>query len=209
MKTIDLATWSRRSQYAFFREMAGPYFNLTAPVDVTRLVEVEKPKGVSMFNAALFAIMGAANACPALRMRFRGEQVVEHAAVHASVTVPIEDDQFAFCDIPFSTRWSEFDAACKAAVGRARRQTELKDHVAHLDDWIYLSCLPWISFTAMTHPTGGRDDCIPRIAWGKMDRHGETWRMPVAIQVHHALVDGLHIGHFFAELEQRLQDGLS
>ncbi len=129
--------------------------------------------------------------------------------MHASVTVPIEDDQFAFCDIPFSPEWPTFDAACKAAVEQAKRQTELKDHVAHLDDWIYLSCLPWISFTGMTHPTGGRDDCIPRIAWGKMDRQGEMWRMPVAIQVHHALVDGLHIGRFFAELEQLLSDGIS
>ena len=94
-------------------------------------------------------------------------------------------------------------------MAQARRQTELKDHVAHLDDWIYLTCVPWLSFTGLTHPTNGRDDCIPRIAWGKVERHGETWRMPVAIQVHHALVDGRHIGQFFAALEEWLTEDFS
>ncbi len=209
VKTIDLANWPRRSQYEFFRTIADPHFSITAPVDVTRLVEVDKPAGVSMFGAVLFAIMQAANACPELRTRFRGDKVIEHETVNASVTVPIEGDQFAFCDILFSADWSTFDTACKDAMAQAGRQTALKDHVAHLDDWIYLSCVPWISFTGLTHPTNGPNDCIPRIAWGKIGRQDEIWRVPVAIQVHHALVDGRHIGQFFNALQEQLTVGFS
>jgi chloramphenicol O-acetyltransferase type A len=204
MKIIELDTWPRRSQYLFFREVANPHFALTATVDATRLIMVDKPAGVPVFNAALHAIMGAANAVPELRTRFSGEVIREHERVHASVTVPIEGERFAFCDVPFSNDWAEFDKNCRREVERAKRQDTLKDEVAGEEDWIYLTCLPWLAFTAMTHPVDGPEDCIPRIAWGKIERDGERWRMPVAIQVHHALVDGRHLGLFFEELDERL-----
>ena len=57
----------------------------------------------------------------------------------------------------------------------------------------------------MTHPFDGPQDCIPRIAWGKIAADGERWAMPVAVQVHHALVDGRHIGQFFEKLETEMQ----
>ncbi len=209
MKIIDMETWPRRSQFAFFRGLANPHFSLTAPVDATVLMERLKPAGVSPFNAALFAIMGAANAVPALRMRFRGDRVVEHDTVHASVTVPIENQGFGFCDIEYTPDWGAFDARCRERVARARAQRELTDHAAGEDRWIFLSCLPWVGFTAMTNPTAGPDDCIPRITWGRIERRDGGWRMPVAVEVHHALVDGLHAGQFFAELERRLEQPLS
>lgn len=208
MKVIDLETWPRRSQFAFFRGVANPHFSLTASIDATRLVEDLKPKGVSLFNAALFAIMAAANGVPELRTRFRGDRVIEHEVVHASVTVPIEDERFAFCEIEFSPDWPAFDARCRQAVADAKRQTVLEDRVAQRDDWIYLSCLPWVAFTAMTNPTNGPDDCTPRIAWGKFERQDGRWRLPVGVEAHHALVDGLHVGKFYQELARRLSDDL-
>ncbi|MDH3713208.1 MAG: hypothetical protein OET44_05080 [Gammaproteobacteria bacterium] len=79
-----------------------------------------------MFNATLFAIVGAANAVPELRMRFRAEQIIEHEIVNASVTVPIGDDSFGFCDIKYVDDWHVFDARCNDAVQRAKSQTELR-----------------------------------------------------------------------------------
>jgi len=204
VKSIDLKTWPRRSQYAFFRNVAQPHFSLTSNVDATYLMVTLKPAGVSVFNATLFAIVGAANAVAALRMRFRAQRVIEHQIVHASVTVPIADDAFGFCDIEYTPDWREFDGRCTHAVERAKRQTELRDDVAHLDNWLYMSCLPWVDFTSMTNPVDGADDCVPRITWGKITQHGGNWRLPVAIQVHHALVDGLHLGRFYEALQHRL-----
>lgn len=204
MKTIELQSWPRRSQYEFFRGVAQPHFSLTAVLDATHLAEVLKPRGVSLFNGALFAIMAAANSVPELRTRFRGDQVVEHEAVGASFTVPIGDEGFAFCEVEFTPDWAAFDARCSAAVEAAKQQQALVDKVSHQDQWIFLSCLPWISFTAMTNPRHGPDDCIPRITWGRFTRQGDRWQVPVGIGAHHALVDGLHIGRFYQELERRL-----
>ena len=204
MSLIDPGSWPRLSQFTFFRGVANPHFALTARADASRLMEVEKPAGISVFNAALHAIMSAANAVPELRTRFKGETVREHETVHASVTVPIEGERFAFCDIPFSPDWPQFDENCRREVTKAKQQNDLKDNVAGEDEWIYLTCLPWLHFTAMTHPVDGPEDCIPRIGWGKIEQDDGRWRMPVGIQVHHALVDGRHVGQFFEALDERL-----
>ena len=79
---------------------------------------------------------------------------------------------------------------------------ELKEHIEDSDEWIFLSCLPWLRFTAMSNPNSGPDDCIPRISWGKFFEHDSIWLMPVSVQVHHALVDGIHVGRFFEMLER-------
>jgi len=203
MDTIDMATWPRKSLFDFFRQTAAPHFSLTAPVDVTHLEKCRREAGFSLFNAVLFAIMAAANAIPELRMRFRKDRVVQHEVVHASATVPIEGDRFAFCPVEYVQSWEAFNSACQAAIERAKTQDELSEHIES-DEWIFLSCLPWVNFTALTNPNGGPDDCIPRITWGKSETRHKQATIPVGIQVHHALVDGVHVGRFYEALNDKL-----
>ncbi|MCA8921526.1 MAG: chloramphenicol acetyltransferase [Planctomycetes bacterium] len=204
MKTIDLTTWARRKQYAFFRGFARPHFSLCAEVDCTRLLEELKPAGVAPFNAVLWCLLAAANDVPELRQRLRGDQVIEHAQVHPSVTVPTAEDGFAFCHLSFDPDWASFDRDCRAAFAAAAARAELVD--AEGDHWLYLSCLPWVSFSSMSNPVRGPDDCVPRITWGRFAQREGRWKLPVAAQVHHALVDGRHLGRFYAGVERRLAE---
>ena len=204
MIPINVAKWPRRSQYLFFRTYRNPHFSVTADVDVTHLMSVMKPSGMPVFNACLFAITGAANDISEFKTRFDSTHVYQCNDVGASVTVPIEDRKFAFCDIPWSADWQTFNEVCKREVAAARQQTELKNKVAGQGGWIYMTCLPWVHLTAMTHPVAGPEDCIPRIAWGKIAQTNGGWKMPVAVQVHHALADGLHVGLYFDALQTRL-----
>ena len=66
---------------------------------------------------------------------------------------------------------------------------------------LYLSCLPWIEVTGVTHASPGDPlDCIPRILWGRMVDD----RLFISATAHHALVDGRHLARFFGELEARV-----
>lgn len=206
MKTIDLENWPRASHYHLFRKVTQPHLGLVAPVEVTPLMEVYKKDGLSVFNVALFAIMRAANNLPAFRTRFRGDSVVEHDVVHASITVPIKDERFAFCEIDYQDDFHQFNSLCQARIRAAENQTDLVDNIVGQDNWLYLSCLPWVNFTAMNNPLNGPDDCIPRIVWGMMTRAHNRWHMPVGVEAHHSLVDGLHIAQFFKNIENILGD---
>jgi chloramphenicol O-acetyltransferase type A len=75
------------------------------------------------------------------------------------------------------------------------------------DDVVYHTTLPWFSFTSFAHArTPGRGDSIPRIVFGKFVNEGERKLMPISIEVHHALMDGLHVGRYLGRLEEVLAD---
>ena len=71
------------------------------------------------------------------------------------------------------------------------------------DDLVYITCLPWIKFTHISHTISlNKDDSVPRISWGKYYKQGERTLLPFSVQVHHALADGYHVALFVDKLQQ-------
>lgn len=206
MKTLDMRDWPRKGLYDYFRTLPSPHFSLTADVDVTMLITRAKPRGVSVFNAVLYAVMRAANRIPEFRQRLDGPDVIEFDAVHPSPTVPIDGDRFAFCYFDYVDNWPDFNQACAQAIEAGKQKTGLEDDSAHSLDLVFTSCLPWVRFTSMHHPVQGPDDSFPRISWGKFAEQQGRWTMPVNLQVHHALVDGLHAGRFYQYMQETLDE---
>jgi chloramphenicol O-acetyltransferase type A len=50
----------------------------------------------------------------------------------------------------------------------------------------------------MIHPLDLKNiDSIPRFAWGKFFQEGDRLKIPLSVQAHHALMDGIHMGRYF------------
>ena len=49
-----------------------------------------------------------------------------------------------------------------------------------------------------------RGDDNPKATWGKYRREVRRLIMPFSLQVHHSLMDGLHVGRYFEALQERL-----
>ena len=70
---------------------------------------------------------------------------------------------------------------------------------------IYFTTLPWLSFTSFAHARKrGREDSVPRIAFGKFVKENDRTWMPFSVEVHHALMDGLHVGRYVNRLQEAL-----
>lgn len=204
-RPIDLATWPRAEQFRFFRAYGRPHYAVTARLDATRLLEVLKPAGVSPYRACLYAIGAGVHGVAEFRQRFRGDTVVEHDAVELSMTVPRDDGSFAYAYVPWQAEWTAFDTQCRELVDAAARRGGLEPNTGRRDDLAYLSCLPWLDFTALDNALPGPDDCIPRISWGKFVRSTSgRWSVAMATQIHHALVDGVHLGRYFETVQSAL-----
>jgi chloramphenicol O-acetyltransferase type A len=75
------------------------------------------------------------------------------------------------------------------------------------DDMVHFTVLPWVSFTSFSHARNWRrEDSVPKIAFGKFTRENENILLPISVEVHHALMDGLHVGRFLARLEEALSE---
>lgn len=203
---IDPTQWERAGQYRLFSTYAHPHYAITARLDITRLVTLLKPTGISPNTACMYALGMAANVIPAFRHRLAaGGMVAEYARADISSTVALPCGGFAFSEIDFDPDFETFSANCREAVEAARTQTELKPNSGDLGRFVFLTCTPWTDFTSLNNAWRGPDDCIPRIAWGKFTVDG-TGRhsMAVSVEVHHALVDGEHVGRYFQEAQGAL-----
>jgi chloramphenicol O-acetyltransferase type A len=73
------------------------------------------------------------------------------------------------------------------------------------DDLLFMTAIPWVSFTSFMHPLSFPVDSVPRFAWGKFFEDGESLKMPLSVQAHHAVMDGLHMGRYFEVVQEYFQ----
>jgi chloramphenicol O-acetyltransferase type A len=207
-RRLDLATWNRREHYAFYRAYDNPYFNLCAPVDVTRLLERSRSEGgPTFFLASLWASLAAVNEIEELRYRIRGDHVVVHERVHGGSTVLVPDGTFRFGYFDYDPDFWAFVGGAASVLERVRAEMGPLEARPERDDMIHYSIIPWVAFTSFSHARRwGTDDSVPKVVFGRHHRVEDADQMPVSIEVHHALVDGLHVGRFFERFQHHLDE---
>lgn len=204
MRHIDLSTWPRRKHFEVYNAFDYPHFNLCANVDITALYPFVKQRSLSLNITLIYLFARVANAIPEFRQRIREGQVVEHGVVHPSSTILTEGDLFSFCTIPFVADYAAFAAQAAVIIEQMKQQPRLEDEPGQ-DDLLFMSSLPWVSFTALQHPIHMHPvDSVPRIAWGKFFTAGDAMKMPLSVQVHHALLDGVHLGRYYTRVQEYL-----
>ena len=202
-RVIDPVRWPRREQFELFKNFGFPYFSITADVDITSYRET-LPKGGRFTIGLVYALARAANAVPEFRQRIRGDDVIEFDVVHPSIIVLNEEEAFRFCALRFAEDYTEFSKDAPELIKHARMSLSMYN-LPDQDDFLFLTGLPWISFSGVFHaaPTHAPDS-TPRIAWGKYRDVTGRIMLPLNVQVHHALVDGIHVGRFYSEVEEML-----
>ena len=203
IKKIAFSHPHRQRHFEFFKNMNHPHFNICANVDITPLWKNLKEKKQPFTPTIVFLVAKTANQIKEFRWRIRDGEVVEHEIVHPSYTVWTEvADVFSFCEVKFQPDFKSFITDAAARMEAMRKNPSFEDEVGR-DDYLFLSAIPWVSFTSFQHampyhPT----DSVPRITWGKVfESEGKTL-MPLSVQVHHALVDGRHVGQYFQQIEK-------
>jgi len=204
MRKIDMQTWSRREHYELFNTFNHPHFNMCANVDLTKFNPYVKVHGFSSTTAIIYTISHAANAIPEFRYRMQDGEIVEYETVSPSVTILVDNDLFSFCTIDYCQDFYEFAGRATRMIAAVKDCPTLKDPPGRVD-LLYMTAIPWVSFTSFMHPMRLHPaDSIPRFAWGKYFTDGNQIKMPLSVQGHHAIMDGIHIAKFYGLMQDYL-----
>ncbi len=197
---IEIQDPHRQKHMAFFRSMESPHFQLTAQEDIRPLLHWAQGRNLPFSPLIVWVLSRAAHDIAEFRWRFRGEQIVEHEWVCPSFTVLTEASTvFSFCTVPFHPDAARFIQEAQRMIEKMQKAPSLEDEEGK-DDYLFMSSIPWVSFTGLQHAMHHPGDSIPRIAWGKYyDSHGKTL-LPLSVQAHHALIDGRHMGAYFEKV---------
>jgi chloramphenicol O-acetyltransferase type A len=199
---IDVGSWKQREHYDYFRGFANPFFSVCVDVDVTAAWRRSRePGGPSFFVATLHAAVRAADAVEPMRLRIRGDRIWLHDHVGVSTTALRQDETFGYARIPYAEDPLEFAPAARQVLDETRRVHGLP--IPQGDDVIYHSTLPWLRFTAFSNALSMHDS-IPRLVYGKCAPDADRIVMPVALEVHHAVVHGLDVARFYEQLQAQL-----
>jgi chloramphenicol O-acetyltransferase type A len=204
---LDTEAWSRRHLFRLFREYDDPFFNVCADVDVTPLHGLARAGGYSFFVAYHFLSARTANEVEPFRYRLRGERVLVHDRVDAGAIVLLPDESFTFVRFDYTEDFAAFHAGACATVERARAEPPPLDAREGRDDLVHHSVIPWVAFTSISHARDSRRRSgIPKVTFGRYREAGGRLLMPVSVEVHHALLDGLHVGRYFERLQGYCDD---
>jgi len=201
---LDIENWSRRELFEFFIGYANPYFNVCVQLDVTEFLTFVRARSTKVSLALHYFALRVANEIEPFRYRLKDGKVVIFDSIHGGTTVLLPNESFAYAYFEYQPDFEKFTGEMGSAVEAVRTSTApLKPTMR--DDVIYHTTLPWISFTSFMHArTPGRGDSIPRIVFGKFVNSGGRTMMPISVEVHHALMDGLHVGRYLNRLAEVL-----
>ena len=188
-KHIDMSKYPRIEHFNHFLAMDHPCASVTVQVDITDWVPRLKASGCPFFLSFQYAAVRAANRIPEFRQRIVPEGIVEYDYSNPSYTVALPD-------------------------GEAERLEEEGDVLSLL----FTSCVPWLNYTEAMMPYPSNHFSIPNICWGgyKTEKYlaledGQVVEkvkvsIPVTLLINHALIDGRHIGQFYANLDEELKN---
>ena len=206
MKEIDMATWPRREIFDFFSQTSRPFYSVNFRMDISKAHSFAKAKGLSFYYAMTYLVTEAMNKVEAFRYTVLDGKVYLLPRREPSFTDMKKDAQyFHICTMSAEGDIEDF---CRRAAENSASQECFINYADERPNLIYVSCLPWLELTALTNEGElGKDDCIPRIAWGKFVPEGDKLMMGFSLEVNHRFIDGADIGRFTQELE-RLMDEL-
>lgn len=211
---LDPATWPRRAAFDFFRGYDDPYFNVCAPVDVTPLVELCRSSGDVPFSlASLYLALRVCNEYEPFRYRLEDGRVLVHDRLDAGTTRLLGEERMAFVYYDHHDTFAAFRHGAAEANRLVEAGADRIDARDDRTDLIHFSSLPWVSFTSISHARNWRrEDSVPKITFGKYYADAGRLRIPVSVEVHHGLMDGVHVGRwlervqaYFAEPEPALR----
>jgi chloramphenicol O-acetyltransferase type A len=170
------------------------------------LRELCRENNLAFSIAALFYSQLAANSIREFRLRWLGEKLVEFQSIEATQTILNDDETFSFCY--FEAKPTVFEYV-EAGLASREKYIKLKTFDVEADriDLIYYSVIPWVSFTSFKHASSGdRLQTVPRIVFGKVFVSGDRELMPLSVEAHHAMMDGIHVGRFFERFQAAVDE---
>lgn len=199
---IDFGNWERKEHYAHFMNEARCSYSACVNLDITPL------NGQRLYPAMLWLLTRTVNEMPEFRTALTEDGLGYYSEMHPGYTVFNRDAK------TFSAIWTEYQPdypsflrVYEADVEQYSSTTRYEPKPGRPANSFDVSMAPWFSFTAFNlNIFGDGTYLLPIFTMGKVFDAGMKKMLPLAIQVHHAVCDGYHVGRFIELLQKKIND---
>ena len=203
---LDMSQYKRKSHFEYFNSFSYPFMGVTVNVDITNLIAAVKKKHLPFFLSFCYCVAKSANCVPEFRQRIINGRIAEYENCSTSHTVALEDQTYCYCTLDCRMPFQDYLPYAIREQENSKVAKSTEDFIDDVNELIFISTLPWISYTALVNPVSIPADSNPRITWGKYFEQNARTLIPISVLCNHALVDGVHLSQFYDFLNHQITE---
>lgn len=203
MKEVNPNETSRKYAFEMWMNAPMPMVTLFKTLNVSRLVEISRKRGVKFNMLMCYCIGKAASKVKEFYMLPVGGKLMQYEALAVNTIVANREGEVSSCDIPFDEDLNRFN----------RQYLQLTSQVAQ-------SCADYDIADRMVIGTSALVQCEidgavgmytgmfnnPFIIWGKYKRNFFKTTLAISFQFHHTQMDGAHAARFLNGVQEEFNN---
>ena len=199
---IDIDSWERKEFYEHFINEVVCSYSVTTNIDITPL------KGERLYPAMIWLLTKTVNEMPEFRTSLTKEGLGIYDSMHPMYTVfNKENKNFSGIWSYFCEDYAEFLKAYEADEREYSKSTRYAPKAGTPENSFNISMAPWLTFTAFNINVYDEGKfLLPIFTLGRYFEQDGKRLLPLAIQAHHAVCDGYHVGLFVEKLQKHIEN---
>lgn len=201
-KEVDIENWKRKEHYSVYRTALKCGFSLTIKLEIASVIQFIKVRNYKLYPVMIYLIAKAVNTHVEFKMAKKGEKLIVWDRVDPIFTILHPETE------TFSALSTAYEDDLATFLDQYNKIYEAYEHDLRFspapmpENHFNISALPWINFEGFNLNIADFTDYFsPSFTLGKYQKVGEEVFIPLAIQVHHAVCDGIHVAKLIDTLQ--------
>ena len=193
---IDIEHWERREHYRHFIQEVVCGYSLTTYLDITNL------SGQRLYPAMLWLLTDTVNCYPEFRTALTDKGLGVYDDMHPAYTIfHREKKTFSGIWTFFSPDYPTFLQAYRSDTAAYAASSHYEPKSGRPANSFDVSMMPWVTFTSFHLQIFNEGKyLLPIFTMGKVFEEGGKRNIPLAIQVHHAVLRWISCWSVFGDL---------
>ena len=202
---INLNEWNRAQYFYYFTKMLPTGYSISMDIDITNTYNAIKKSNKKFFPAYLYIASKVISEQQEFRIANLDNELGYYEVLHPSYSTFHKDDK------TISSIWTEYNPDFEIFYNNYiddqnkyanNHGVMAKPEIPPQNNYM-IGMLPWIEFSSYTPiPYAPMNSFFPVIQAGKFFENNSRKMMPLSITVHHAVMDGYHVGVFFEKFQE-------
>ena len=202
---IKKSSWARKEYFDHYFSSIPCTYSITVKLDITKLIESQK----KLYPSLLYCLTTIVNRHPEFRTAFneKGELGIYHEMIPCYTVFNKSKETFSNIWTYYKTDFVEFCFNYQKDIEQYGNQNSFIGKPNAPKNIFNVSMIPWSTFEGFhLNLQKGYDYLLPIFTLGKYYKEDKMIKIPLAIQVHHAVCDGFHTCRFINELQDLLNN---
>lgn len=195
---IDFQNWERRDFYEHFTKDVLCTYSTTVNIDITNI------KNYRLYPTIIWLLTKTVNQMPEFKTALIDGELRVYDEMYPAYTIfNNENKNFSGIWTEFNSDYNIFLSSYEEDAAKYTSSVNYAPKANRPQNSFDISMIPWFTFTSFNiNVFGDGKYLLPIFTLGKYFEENEKRMIPLAIQVHHAVCDGYHVGKFIETLQK-------